>query len=157
MENPNNIFDQVNPRKIDVPEGDYFKQMASSIIANQKATPKVVPLYKKPVLWITSVAATIALIIVFNMNASNEKTFNIQLAFSEVSTNEIISYVDENIDEFELSEITVAIPESKLNEMEKSQTVSSENENNLSFENISDEEIIEYLLDEDVELDELFI
>src|SRR5690606_32203440 len=120
-------------------------------------TPKVVPLYKKPVLWITSVAATIALIIVFNMNASNEKTFNIQLAFNEVSTNEIISYVDENIDEFELSEITVAIPESKLNEMEKSQAVSSDNESNLSFENISGEEIIEYLLDEDVELDELFI
>lgn len=157
MENPNNIFDQVNPRKIDVPEGDYFKQMANSIIANQKATPKIIPLYKKTVFWITSVAATITLIIVFNMNASNEKTFNIQLALNEVSANEIISYVDENIDEFELSEITVAIPENKLNEMGTSNTDSSENENNLSFENISEEEIIEYLLDEDVEMDELFI
>lgn len=157
MENPNNIFDQVNPRKIDIPEGDYFKQMANSIIANQIVTPKVIPLYKKPVFWITSVAATIALIIVFNMNASNEKTFNIQLALNEVSTDEIISYVDENIDEFELSEITAAIPERKLNEMEKEIALSSENVTNLSFEDISEEEIIEYLLDEDVELDELFI
>lgn len=154
MENPNNIFDHVNPRKVDIPEGDYFKQMANSIIASQKAIPKVIPLYKKTVFWITSVAATIALIIVFNMNTSNEKTFNIQLALNDVSTNEIISYVDENIDEFELSEIADIIPESK---MEKFQAVSSENENNLSFENISEEEIIEYLLDEDVELDELFI
>lgn len=157
MENPNNIFDQVNPRKIDIPEGDYFKQMANSIIANQIVTPKVIPLYKKPVFWITSVAATIALIIVFNMNASNEKTFNIQLALNEVSTDEIISYVDENIDEFELSEITAAIPDLKLKEMEKEKALSSENVTNLSFEDISEEEIIEYLLDEDVELDELFI
>lgn len=157
MENPNNIFNKVNPKKIDVPEGDYFKQMANSIIANQNATPKIIPLYKKPVFWITSVAATIILIIVFNMNANNEKTFNIQLALNEVSSEEIISYVDENIDEFELSEITDAIPESKIDLMEKHHTNSSENETNLSFENISEEEIIEYLLDEDVELDELFI
>lgn len=154
MENPNNIFNQVNPRKIDIPEVDYFAKMASSINASQKATPKVIPLYKKPLFWASSVAATIALIFVFNMEASTKKTFNIQLAMNDISTEEIITYVDKNIDEFELSEIAEAIPEEKVDAMKQNQSTSSES--NLSFENISDEEIIEYLLNEDIDLEDLY-
>jgi len=155
MENPNNIFNQVNPRKVDVPDVDYFKQIASSINASQKATPKIIPLYKKPLFWASSVAATIALIFVFNMEASTEKTFNIQLALNEVSTNEIVSYVDENIDEFELSEIAEVIPSAKVDAMSKLHPISVDSESNLSFEDISDEEIIEYLLNEDIDLEDM--
>jgi len=155
MENPNNIFDQVNPRKVDVPDVDYFVKMANTISASQKATVKVIPLYKKPLFWASSVAATIALIFVFNMEASTEKTFNIQLAMNDVSTEEIFSYVDENIDEFEISEIAEIIPKGEIDALTISQPTSEKNEGNLSFESISDDEIIEYLLDEGIDLEDL--
>lgn len=155
MENPNNIFDQVNPRKVEIPDVDYFAKIASSISASQKVTPKVIPLYKKPLFWASSVAATIALVFVFNMEASTEKTFNIQLAMNDVSTEEIFSYVDEHIDEFEISEITEIIPNGEIDALTMSQPASEENEANLSFDNISDDEIIEYLLHEGIDLEDL--
>ena len=155
MENPNNIFDQVNPRKVDIPDADYFAKMASSISASQNAAPKVIPLYKKPLFWVSSVAAAVALIFAFNIEASTEKAYNVQLAMNDVSAKEILSYVDENINEFELSEIAEIIPKEKMDALTISQPASKAVEVELSFDNISDDEIIDYLLDEGFDLEDL--
>ena len=154
MENPNNIFEKVNPRKVDVPDINYFTKMASSISASQKPVIKIIPFYKKPILWVASAAAA-AIIFVFNMETSTEQQFNMQLAFNEVTNEEIFNYIDENIDEFELNDIAEIIPDENLKAMEISQPISIQKETNLSFDDISDEEIMEYFLEEGIDLNEL--
>ena len=71
MENPNNIFDQIQKRKITVPENAYFDAMADSIISQQ--APKIIPLYKKPLVWISSAAAVALIAITIQLSTRRKK------------------------------------------------------------------------------------
>ena len=155
MESQNNIFEKINPRKVEIPDTAYFTEMAKSISANQKPIAKVIPLYKKPMLWVTTIAAAVAVIFVFNMETGTEQQFNMQLAFSEVTNEEIFNYIDENIDEFELNDIAEIIPDENLKAMEIFQPISIQKETNLSFDDISEEDIMEYFMEEGIDLNEL--
>jgi hypothetical protein len=154
MENPNNIFDQVKARKVNVPDTDYFSQLADSIIEQKDSKAKVIPMYKKPLVWITSAAAVIAVLIVFNYEGTSDPSINLKLALSEISTDEIVAYMDEHVDDFDTDLIAEAVP------VENIYTNSDVEEATMpdaiiSFETISDNEIMEYLLEEGIDLDEL--
>lgn len=153
MENPNNIFNQVKARKVNVPDADYFNRLADSVIEQKAIKTKVIPMYKKPLIWLTSAAAVVAVLVVFNYAETNEPPMNLKLALSEISTDEILAYVNENVDDFDTDLIMEAVPEnnsfanSEVKEVKSPQSI-------ISFETISDSEIMEYLLDEDIDLDE---
>ncbi len=154
MENPNNIFNQVKARKVNVPDADYFSQLADSIIEQKDSKAKVIPMYKKPLVWMTSAAAVIAVLIVFNYEGASDSSMNLKLALSEISTDEIVAYVDEHVDDFDTDLIVEAVPVENIyaNSDVEEATIPDAI---ISFETISDNEIMEYLLEEDIDLDEL--
>lgn len=153
MENPNNIFDQVQKRKINVPESAYFDVMANTIL--RQHAPKIVPLYKKPLVWISSVAAVAIIAITIQLSTSTEERMNLQTALNEIPRETILAYVTENIDDYEIDEITTIIPEKVIQDIEVFRPITIEKETNLSFENISNNEIMNYLLEERIELEEM--
>ena len=99
MENPNNIFDQVQTRKVNVPERTYFEGMADSIISQHAS--KVVPLYKKPLVWISSAAAVAIIAITIQLSTSTEERLNLQTALNDIPNETILAYVTENIDDYD--------------------------------------------------------
>jgi len=153
MENPNNIFDQVEKRKIIVPESAYFDAMADSIISQQ--APKIIPLYKKPLVWISSAAAVAIIAITIQLSASTEESLSWQFALNDIPHETILEYVTENIDDYEIDEIAEIIPNQTIQDIEVFQPVTKKSESNLSFDNISNEEIMEYLLDEGIDLEDM--
>lgn len=154
MENPNNLFNQVKVRKVDVPYADYFNQLADAVIERKAIKTKVIPMYKRPLVWVTSAAAVVAVLVVFKYVDTDEPSMNLELALSEISTDEILAYVNENVDDFDTDLIIEVVPmenaflNSDVDEIKSTESI-------ISVETISDSEIIEYLLDEDIDLDEL--
>jgi hypothetical protein len=153
MENPNNIFDQVQKRKITVPERAYFDAMADSILSQQAS--KIVPLYKKPLVWISSAAAAAIIAITIQLSTSTEESLSLQAALNEIPHETILAYVTENIDDYEIDEIAEIIPEGNIQEIEVFQPATIESTTNLSFDNISNEEIMDYLFEEGIDLEEM--
>ena len=153
MENPNNIFDQIRKRKITVPENAYFDAMADSIISQQ--APKIIPLYKKPLVWISSAAAVALIAITIQLSTSAEESMNLQTALNDIPRETILEYVTENIDDYEIDEITEVIPDQTIQDIEVFQPITIQSESNLSFENISNEEILDYLLEEGIDLEDM--
>jgi hypothetical protein len=153
MENPNNIFDQIQKRKITVPENAYFNAMADSIISQQ--APKIIPLYKKPLVWISSAAAVALIAITIQLSTSAEESMNLQTALNDIPRETILEYVTENIDDYEIDEITEVIPDQTIQDIEVFQPITIQSESNLSFENISNEEILDYLLEEGIDLEDM--
>lgn len=153
MENPNNIFDQVQKRNIHVPEKAYFDGLADSILDQQ--SKKIVPLYKKPLLWISSAAAAAIVLLTIQLSTSTKESQNWQSAMNEISQESILAYVNENIEDFEIDDITEQISPETVEEMVVIQPVNIQSESNLSFEDISNDEIMEYLMNEDLELEEM--
>jgi len=153
MENPNNIFDQVQTRKVNVPERTYFEGMADSIISQHAS--KVVPLYKKPLVWISSAAAVAIIAITIQLSTSTEERLNLQTALNDIPNETILAYVTENIDDYEMDEITAVIPETTIQEIEVFQPITIESKSNLSFDHISNEDIMDYLLEEGIDLEEM--
>jgi hypothetical protein len=153
MENPNNIFDQIQKRKITVPENAYFDAMADSIISQQ--APKIIPLYKKPLVWISSAAAVALIAITIQLSTSAEESMNLQTALNDIPRETILEYVTENIDDYEIDEITEVIPDQTIQDIEVFQPITIQSESNLSFENISNEEILDYLLEEGIDLEDM--
>lgn len=151
MENPNNIFDQVQKRKVTIPEGTYFDAMADSIIRQQ--APKVVPLYKKPLVWISSAAAVAIIAITIQLSTSTEESLNLQTALNDIPHETILAYVEENSDVYEMDEIAEIIPNESFQVIEVNQT--NTQEASLSFDHISNKEIMEYLLEEGIDLEEM--
>ncbi len=153
MENPNNIFDQVQKRKIDIPESTYFDAMADTILSQQ--APKIVPLYKKPLVWISSAAAVALIAITVQLSTSTEESMSFQSALNDIPQETILAYVTENIDEYELDEIIEIIPDQTIQDMEVFQPIVVESESTISFDDISNEEIMEYLLEEGIDMEEM--
>ncbi len=160
MEEKNDIFDHLKPRKTPIPDASYFESMAESVIASQKKTP-IIPLYKRPIVWISAVAAVfIAGILVVNFSTSAENNFHPLLALNDVSSDELYTYIDENIDDFETDLIVEALAESKIDQMnfiqpEPTEQVEATSEitspESISFEEINSSDILDYFNDEGID------
>lgn len=150
MQKDNDIFDHLNPRKIKVPDSSYFEQLTKRVITEEK---KVIPLYRKPIVWITAAAACIALVFTIELLLSEKGSNDALLALNDCSKEEIQSYVENNIDEFETEMIIEFIPVDNLDtpEVTISPEPSVESTDVLTFDNIETEDILEYF--EEYEID----
>lgn len=163
MEEKNDIFDHLKPRETSIPDASYFEAMAKSVIESQKKAP-IIPLYKRPVVWISAVAAIfIAGILVVNFSATSENNPEPLLALNDVSSDELYQYIDENIDDFETDLIIEALYESSIDEMnitEPQSTESTETKTEevttepISFDDIDSQDILEYLNEEGIDSDD---
>jgi hypothetical protein len=122
-------------------------------------------MWRKPVIWITSAAAVSALIIFSTQFSKPQNETDILLALNEISNEEIFSYIDENIEEFDTELIA-----SFVNENDESISFATEpnytdstqvkkdpktNDTNIIPESIDRDAILDYLEDQEINLDEL--
>lgn len=188
MEQENNIFDHLKPKKGSTPDASYFDNMAESILGQEKdifnhikpkteATPdasyfeelakltlehekpktKVIPLYKKPLFWLIASAASIALLLLVYPTSVEEDNTTL-LAMNDFSKEEIINYVDENIEEFDTYLFSQYLTDEIIEEDKtiiyvEMETVESEKIEEL--EEIELDDILEYFEYEEIDIDEL--
>lgn len=168
MEEKNDIFDHLKPRKTPVPDASYFEALANSVIDSQKEnetiTPKetkIIPLYKRPALWIGAVAAVfIAGILIVNFNKTTEIDYDPLLALNDMSSNDVYDYIDENIEDFETDLIVEVLNESTVDEMsfveaevtepttEETDIATSEP---ITFDEIDSDDILDYFNEEGID------
>jgi hypothetical protein len=167
MEEKKDIFDFIEKRPIETPDADYFKNLADTVIAKAADAPvkseaKIIPLYRRPVFWLSSAAA--AVLVAFLLLPENPNIIPTTIAgdpFQDLSKKEVLAYVDENIEDFDEDLLAEFIPVSQLdmNPMVDTETQESENpietiietetqELQESLESISQDEILQYLQEE---------
>lgn len=174
MEEKNDIFDHLKTRKTPIPDASYFEALANSVIDSQKEKEstapketKIIPLYKRPALWIGAVAAIfIAGILMINFGNTTMTDSDPMLALNDVSSNEVYNYIDENIDDFDTDLIVEAMNESIVDEIsftedekEKSEPTSEKTEvvatEPISFDEIDANDILEYFNEEGIDSEDL--
>lgn len=138
---------------------DYFDELTSNMMGHAKQYPKAknISLYRKPLFWIGSVAASVLLIIGINSiwNTTNE------LSFDTLNQDDVLAYVEENIDDFD-EELFIEVMNETLEESDTTKkvrsnaaAVSSKSKEPVSFESLSSEEILEYLNENELSIEEL--
>lgn len=146
-----------------MPDAGYFEQLANNVI-DQREKGKIIPLYKRPSVWLTSAAAIfLATLMVVNIGEQpNEQ--DVLFSMNDLQQDEILSYVDENIDEFDTEMICEVIHEDSLevtNMIEEDITEQTANDNtvdvsaDLNFDDIDMNDILDYLDNEGIDPDEL--
>ena len=149
------IFDHLKPRKKIVPDQSYFDQLAANVLAPEKV--KVIPLYRKPIVWLSSAAAAIAIIMLVDLKTEIPNSVNPMLAMNEISSQELLTYINDNIEDFDTEMLTEIIPSDNIEEVDlvaADKIVIDEvySETELNFDNIQEEDILEYILDEEIDL-----
>lgn len=165
MSEEKNILDHIKPRKVEVPDQSYFKALANEIIEKESDSSKVIQMWRKPVIWITSAAAVSALIIFSTQFYKPQNETDLLLALNEISNEEIFSYIDENIEEFDTELIASFVDdndESISFATEPNYTDSTQvkkdpktNDTNILPESIDRDAILDYLEDQEINVDEL--
>lgn len=160
MNEEKDIFDFIEKRKADMPNKAYFDNLAQGIIDSQKT--KITPLYKRPITWVSAVAAAILVFFIVNFNAPGELPGHDQsISFNDISRAELLAYVDENIEEFDIEMIAEFVPVDELNakyealESAMSEEVEVHPLETMTLENITKEDILEYLNDEGLDFSDL--
>lgn len=110
MEAPQNLFDFIKPRSIQTPEDSYFSDLALQIATQEEK--RRIPLYKKSYFVLSSLAASIIATIFIASLFSDDSTSGYQ--FPEPDKREILAYINENIEDFDLDLIVEAMPDTLL-------------------------------------------
>lgn len=164
--NEQHIIDELKKGTTPVPADDYFAQLKQTIFDQLEPTVKIVPLYQKP-WFMTAVAAGIALIISVAFFFDGNETPKPAVAtvdWNSVSRDEILAYIDDNIDDFEVETIAQhldSIPNwaetSAGIEKTTSRSAKSIKEEKYDelFKDIDQQDILKYIEEEAIELDEL--
>lgn len=162
MDKEKDIFDNIKVRKIDVPSADYFKNLSEVVLEKQR--PKIVPFYKRPLSWAGAAAAIIVIaLLVTNMSQSPVSTGNSDplLALNEFSSEELMNYIDSNIDDFDTDLIAEMIAEGDLATTEIFDAIEDpiveqemkESKVPVSIDTLDDQDILDYFNDEGFDLD----
>lgn len=164
MEEKNDIFEHLKPRSTDVPDDSYFEAMANSVIETQKKTP-IIPLYKRPIVWIGAVAAVFLVgFLIVNFSSTSDSNSDALLALNDVSSNELFEYIDENIDDFDTDLIVDAMNESAVDELSFIEPESSEiievatektTPSRITFDDIDANDILDYFNEEGIDTEDL--
>ncbi|GAB5416395.1 MAG: hypothetical protein Crog4KO_10190 [Crocinitomicaceae bacterium] len=165
MEEKKDIFDFIEKRPIETPGADYFKSLADKVISDVAEEPeeiktKVIPLHRRPAVWLSGVAA--AILVAFLMLP--DETINVdpvEITFDDLSKKEVLAYVDENIEDFDEEllmefiaadnlKINTAFEPNKVEDVDPIETMVETETKDLqeSLESISNQEILEYLEEE---------
>lgn len=166
MEEQKDIFDFLEKRTPNVPSDDYFAELANKVLRENPSVspkPKVVPLYRRPVFWVASAAAAVLLIVLLQPKTTEITQSGVD--FNDLSRGEILAYVEYNLDEFDEELLAEFIPDSRMHYTMTTEKLSIEPEEKTagqpspkltnSLDDISTDEILDYLEDEGMDLDDL--
>lgn len=156
------ILLELTVRKSQEPDVDYLNQLQSDLLSVVSHTPKpkIVPFYKR---WynLTAIAASIVVIFTLNWNSSAPPlriAAKNKIDFSMLSREEIVDYIEENSEEFELEAIADqldSIPSNWNSPLEASTTVATTSPaTEILFNDLNKDEILNYLKEEAIDLDD---
>jgi len=159
MEEQKDIFDHLKLGEIDTPDAAYFDQLAKNVIASQEV--KVIPLYKKPIVWLSSAAAAIVILVVINYSSPVEST-DALLALNDVPTEDVLAYVEKHIEDFDVELLAEMVPSENIEAIQFSEpienvpaTTPTPEETKIDFDNINTEEILDYINSEEIDIYDL--
>ncbi len=160
MKENEDIFEHLKKRKIETPSKDYFDALAASVLEKESKETKVIPIGRKIFYWATA-AAAILVIGFFLFNIPQQTETNILAQLDDVSTEELIAYVDENIDDFDTDQLGETLSDEEIDKLDEELSLEMsdisyvESSESISFEDIDEQDILDYLELEDIDLDEL--
>jgi hypothetical protein len=159
MEEQKDLFDHLKLGKIDTPDATYFDQLAKNVIASQEV--KVIPLYKKPIVWLSSAAAAIVILVVVNYSAPEEST-DALLALNDIPTEDVLAYVDKHIEDFDVEMLSEMVPSENIEAIQLSEPIENNpittpktEETKINFDNIDTEDILDYINSEEIDIYDL--
>lgn len=159
MKEQEDIFNFLQKRKIETPTKDYFDGLADHIL-EKKSNTKVISIQRKVLVWATSVAA-VFLVAFLLINGSPDQSTDVFAELDNISTEELLAYMDDNIDEFETELIVETLTDEEVDELDEiitselTEVTYLETKEEISFEEVSPSELDEYLDLEDLDLDDL--
>lgn len=158
MNEEKDIFDFIEKRKVDVPHKAYFENLSQSIISSQKT--RVIPFYKRPITWIGAAAAVALVLMMVRLDSPQETVVQTDVLseLNNIPREVILAYVEENIDDFDIELIAEFVPASALEYEPIEQEITDEKETTnetISFDDITRDDILEYLEDEGIDLSDL--
>jgi len=159
MEEQKDIFDHLKRKEGFTPDKAYFERLAENVMASQSV--KIVPLYKKPVLWMSAAAAIIAAVFIINFDSNTSAPDNVLLALNDISKEEIRTYIEENIEDFDTDLIVefVTLETIEHHTFIQPEEVESEDQDlvleTISLGDIEREDILDYFEREEIDLLEL--
>ena len=160
MKENEDIFEHLKKRKIETPSKDYFDALAASVIEQESKETKVIPIGRKIFYWSTA-AAAILVVGFFLFNIPQQTETNILAQLDDVSTEELISYVDENIDDFDTEQLGETLSDEEIDKLDEELSIEMsdisyvESSESISFDDVDEQDILDYLELEDIDLDEL--
>lgn len=157
MEQKKDIFDYLKPVKINLPDEAYFNKLAHEVIS-AKST-KIIPLFHKPIFWLSSAAAIIVMVFIINNDWGNPSIENPLVALKEIPEEDIFRYVEKNINDFDTEMFCELIPIGDIQEEEKlsdyNLPIEEKYESSINMEEISPEDILNYFQNQEIDLFEL--
>ena len=150
MKKGKDILDHLRPEKIKTPDNDFFEALASKIAVKHpinrnrnRILPRVIGMS------FTAAAVLIIAIVLFkDFSQPVAKTKVEKALFTDINDEEISAYFDAHIDEFSFEDISSEISDEELGYENSTRQL------DLYFSDISQEEIIAYIKQEHLDLDE---
>lgn len=166
MKQEKNIFDYIKRKEQENLSTDFFENLSATIIKQHpQQTTKIVPIHKKKIHWILSVAS-VAAIVLFMVIWNENKTVKLKIT-EQPTQEELLAYVNENIDDFDEDLFVELIHDQKEQHLhskdfsnkegqkEKSKKQKEAEFKEVQFEKLNKEEILDYLRDEELNIQDL--
>lgn len=151
METKKDILEHIQMKPRTGPGADYFEGLAQTVLARTgKEEAVIVPLYKKPVMWISGAAAAVLVIFATGLfNAAHPTS-----GFESITAMEAAAYIEDHMDAFDedlLAEFVFeesAAPVQQTVYEDEEMTAEAGAEKAELFSDLSEEEVLDYLEEE---------
>lgn len=161
----NNILSKLEKVSTQVPNDLFFETLKKQVVGKLENEPKVVPFYRKK--WLQAAASILLLIGIGSVYLFNTKepvpNTKETVDFSSLSEDDILKYIENNQEDFDERELASALIElpaiGNPVQVQSKQKISSKKEAELEkmWNDLEDEDILEYLQEESDDLDEELI
>jgi hypothetical protein len=169
METKKDPFEHIKTTGPVSPGADYFEKLKADLLVEIRKEPKapIKTLVHHPFFWVISAAASIVLL--FAIRAVLNEPLEASISFSSLSNDEILTYVEQNIDDFDeemIADVYNAVIASKYGaegDTTKKRTLTvneipanvSQTSATVTFETLSEEDILNYLNSQELTEEEL--
>lgn len=158
MEEPKDIFSYIASKKSEVPDESYFAEMANKVIDAKKFEANIVPLYRKSFFkWAVAASIILPLAIYFISQGRTEanQDHTVLLGLNEIPTEDIHQYIMENMEEFNLSEVSEMVTTETLETFKVEQVTLETKTESGFFDEITTDEIESYFDSQEIDTEEL--
>jgi hypothetical protein len=160
----NNMLSKLEKVPTQVPNDLYFETLKKQVVGKLENEPKIVPFYRKK--WLQAAASILLLIGIGSVYLLNSKepvpVTKHKVDFSSLSKDDIINYIENNQEDFDERDLASALIElpalgNAVQVQSKQKISGKEAELEKMWNDLEDEDILEYLKEESDDLDEELI